>query len=74
MSHVTIATTRDPTNHAAFLVTIKDESHHDMAQIDALSASHARRVAADCILLIRKLDPKRPIVFDNCPTAPERQA
>jgi hypothetical protein len=65
MSHLTIATTCDSSNGAAFYVTVRDETHRELAHIDALSAAHARRVAADVILLIRQRDPLRPVVLDN---------
>ena len=65
MPHLTIATVRDPGNAANFVVTVMDERHRKVAELDALSAAHARRVAADEVCLIRRLEPNRSVVLET---------
>ena len=65
MQHLTISTSRDPADPTDFLVIVEDEEHHQLAQLDAFSGAHAHRVAADMMLLIRKMDPKLLVVLDG---------
>ncbi len=65
MPHLTIATIRETGNAANFVVRVVDERHQKVAELDALSAAHARRVAADMVCLIRRLEPNRSVVLET---------
>lgn len=63
MMAYTVTTLRDRVDDEPWLVVVSDERNRPIAEMSALSAPHARKVAEGLALLLRRQRPGRSVVM-----------